>query len=128
MSVEILGMDKVINRLAVMEKALEPESEKQMKTVGKLMKEYSKSIAAVDTGSMRTSIRMQVFAKIAGKILRVGVSAGGYIVNPKTGKLVNYAKFIEWGTSKMLAQPFMRPAMEKYKHLIPKKIRDGLHR
>jgi len=123
MSVEVLGLDKVIARVVKLPIDLDVESPKALKKIGRLMKEYAKQIVAVDTGSLKRSIRLQIYAKPKLHIHRVGVSAGGYIVNPKTGKYVNYAKYVEWGTSKMPAQPFMRPAMAKYAHLIPKEIK-----
>jgi hypothetical protein len=45
------------------------------------------------------------------------VRAGGYITNPKTGKLVNYAGFVEH------KQPYMRPAFEEVKGTIADMIR-----
>ncbi len=60
----------------------------------------------VDTGSLRDSIRVER----GGKGLhwaQVRVRAGGYIVNPKTGKLVHYAAAVE------ARFPYMRPAYEE---------------
>ena len=59
----------------------------------------------VDTGSLRDSIRKERGGK--GEHWRVfRVRAGGYVVNPKTGKLVNYAAVVE------AKYPFLRPAVE----------------
>jgi len=60
----------------------------------------------VDTGSLRDSGRVER----GGKTMhwrQVRVRFGGYIVNPKTGKLVNYAAIVEqkW--------PYLRPAGEE---------------
>ncbi len=57
----------------------------------------------VDTGSLRDSIRVER----GGRGLHwreVRVRAGGYITNPKTGKLVDYAIYVE------AHHPFMLPA------------------
>jgi len=60
----------------------------------------------VDTGSLRDSIRVER----GGQGLhwrQVRVRAGGYIVNPKTDKLVHYATIVEF------KYPYMRPAFEE---------------
>lgn len=50
--------------------------------------------ARVDTGSYRDSVRVERGGQ--GKYWReIRVRAGGYIVNPKTGRLVDYAVFLE---------------------------------
>ena len=57
-----------------------------------LMRDLWKINARVDTGSYRDSIRMQWQG--TGRRICV-VRAGGYIVNPKTGRLVDYAAILE---------------------------------
>lgn len=57
----------------------------------------------VDTGSLRDSGRKERGA--TGPLTRViRVRFGGYVVNPKTGKLVDYARIIEE------RYPYLRPA------------------
>lgn len=60
----------------------------------------------VDTGSLRDSIRVEH----AGNQVRV--RAGGYITNPKTGRLVDYANIQEQRTQ------FMQMAFEEVKPTI----------
>lgn len=55
-----------------------------------------KANAAVDTGTMRNSITSTV---------------SGY--TGEVGPTVEYAPFVEYGTSRMGPQPFMGPALEK---------------
>lgn len=58
----------------------------------------------VDTGSLRDSIRVER----GGEGLhwrQIKVRAGGYVTNPKTGRLVNYAAIIE------AKYPFLAPAV-----------------
>jgi hypothetical protein len=65
----------------------------------------------VDTGSLRDSIRVER----GGEGLnwrQIKVRAGGYVVNPKTGKLVNYAIYQELKTG------FLRLAVEEVKPTI----------
>ena len=62
-----------------------------------LMVGYAQLTVNVDTGSLRDSIRVER----GGEGLhwrQVKVRAGGYITNPKTGKLVNYAWIQEMRT------------------------------
>lgn len=66
-----------------------------------------KVIAPVDDGDMRETIRV---TNVSRAKLRVRITAGG-MLGPVTGKPVDYPHFVERGTSKMAAQPFMRPAL-----------------
>lgn len=74
-------------------------------------KEKAKQLVSVDTGSLRRSIRKERHAWPAKNIVYTGIRAGGYIVNPKTGRLVDYARYIEYGTSRMRPRPFLGPAL-----------------
>lgn len=44
---------------------------------------------------------------LAGSITKIGAGLRWIVV-----ALVAYAAFVEWGTSRMAAQPYMRPALE----------------
>lgn len=70
-----------------------------------LMKGLAQSYVRVDTGALRDSIRKERGG--IGKRWRVvRVRAGGYVTNPKTGRLVDYATIVE------TKFPFMRPAWQ----------------
>ena len=69
-----------------------------------LMKGLAQVYVRVDTGSLRDSIRVE---RVNNRVVRV--RAGGYVTNPKTGRLVNYASIIE------AKYPFMRPAWDQVK-------------
>jgi hypothetical protein len=74
---------------------------------------------AVDTGSLRDSIRVER----GGEGLRwrqVRVRAGGYIINPKTGKLVDYAWIVE------LRTPFLQPAFDEVAPQIKEMLQVGV--
>ena len=75
-------------------------------------RDRAKQLVPVDTGSLQKSIRKERQARPAGNILYTGIRAGGYVVNPKTKRLVDYASYVEYGTSRMRPQPYMRPALE----------------
>lgn len=65
--------------------------------MGKKAKEYAKQIVPVRTGALRDSIDYRV-------------ENGGFILY--TDK--EYGIYVELGTRKMAAQPYMRPAMENH--------------
>jgi len=97
------------------EKMLEWAFEVLMKQA-ELMKGLAQVYVPVDTGSLRDSIRVER----GGESLnwrQVRVRAGGYITNPKTGRLVNYAAVVE------AKYPFMHPAFEEVKPTIAEMIK-----
>jgi hypothetical protein len=76
-----------------------------------VMAGYAQIYCPVDTGSLRDSIRVEH----AGN--QVKVRAGGYVTNPRTGRLVNYAGFQEQKTQ------FMRMAYDEIKPTIAEMIK-----
>ena len=122
----IVGMEKVKRNFNALTVGLDPLTVKVLKAVAKDVKEEAKTLVPVDTGALQKSIRVISTAKVKGKITRVGVRAGGYEVNPKTGHLVNYAVFVEFGTSRQAAQPYLRPAASRKAVPIMNKLLSGL--
>ena len=70
-----------------------------------LARDLAQVLVRVDTGSCRDSIRVERGGKGA-RWRQIRFRAGGYVVNPKTGRLVDYAGYLE------KLYPFMRPAFE----------------
>lgn len=68
-----------------------------------LMKGLAQVMVPVDTGSLRDSIRIER-GGLGLHWREIRVRAGGYVTNPKTGRLVDYALYVE------LRTPFMEPA------------------
>jgi hypothetical protein len=67
---------------------------KELDQQAELMKGIWQVLAPVDTGSYRDSVRKERGG--IGKGWRVvRVRAGGYVTNPKTGRLVDYAVILE---------------------------------
>lgn len=91
-------------------------------------KERAKSLVPVDTGALRRSIRVERLAKEARKIYYTGIRAGGYIRNPRTNKLVDYAGYVEYGTSRQRPQPFIRPSSEYAMKRLPNYFWSELYR
>lgn len=65
-------------------------------------------LAPVDEGDLAASIEAQ---EPIGDSVRVNVGGAGKV----TGKPVDYPVFVEEGTSKMEAQPYMKPALFRYR-------------
>lgn len=76
------------------EKMLEAAYEELLQQA-ELMKGLWQVSAPVDTGSYRDSIRVERVGPTYHLHKMVRVRAGGYVTNPKTERLVNYAGFLE---------------------------------
>ena len=92
---------------------MNPAAASVLKEIAEKVKTEAKQLCPVDTGALRKSIRLTSTAKIAGQITRIGVRAGGYEVNPKTRKLVNYAVIVEFGSSRQAPQGYLIPATNR---------------
>ena len=124
MTLKVYGTNKLMARLAELRTIrLMKRTEDNMKATAEKIRDDAKAIVPVDTGSLKTSIRLQVRPRPSAHKINVSVSAGGYVTNPKTGLKVNYASFVEYGTRKMAPRPYMRPAIEKHKAELPKMYR-----
>ena len=64
----------------------------------------AKSWVRVDTGSLKRSIRVERTGPTYHHHIQVNVRAGGYVVNPKTKRLVDYALYVE------AKYPYLEPA------------------
>lgn len=74
-----------------------------------LVEGTAKNLAPVDTGNLRNSITHEVEGQEA-----------------RVGSALEYAKFVELGTSKMAAQPYLYPALEQNKGNIKKIFKDAV--
>ncbi len=105
------GLDDMIRML---EKTLPHEIDMVIEIAGRKTSEEARDRAKqncpVDTGALRKSIRLDRRRK-QGKTSFIGIGAGGYVRNPRTGKLVDYAAYVEFGTRFQRPQPYMRPAL-----------------
>jgi HK97 gp10 family phage protein len=66
-------------------------------------------LAPVETGDLASTIRVLDRGRKSVKI------AVGGIKGKITGETVDYHMYVEEGTSKMKAQPYMRPALYRYR-------------
>ena len=114
---ELKGWDELLRKLKKLEGSLEKIGEQAIREVAENIRDTAKRLVRVDTGSLRRSIRLQ--AKSSNNI---GVVAGGKVVNPKTGREVDYALFQE------LMYPYLRPAVEMHKHELTQKMKKLLEK
>jgi len=137
MTIDVVGKSRFIARLIKMKTALDPVVEAAAITTAVEIRDTAKALAPVGTpastgkpgyigGSLKKSIRLQRFARPRAHTLRVGVSAGGYITNPNSGKKVDYARYVHDGTSRMPARPFLKQAYDKHRRNLPRRIKRGL--
>lgn len=89
----------------------------------------AKQLAPVDTGALRESVRKEHGAHVEDDEYVVGVTAGGGGVrNPRTGRAVDYAAYVEYGTSGQRAQPYIRPGLRETARKVPRYFLEALER
>lgn len=71
--------------------------QKALETIGLIAEGYAKIECPVDTGNLRNSITHQ--------------RGDNYVA---IGTNVEYAPYVEMGTSRMKAQPYLRPAVDEH--------------
>ncbi len=74
----------------------------------RIVETYSKILCPVDTGFLRNSIQVDSVTPIEATIA------------PHT----DYAEHVEFGTSRMAAQPYMRPALDEHENEIVQAVSD----
>jgi HK97 gp10 family phage protein len=72
---------------------------KHLKKLGLRVQRGAKRRCPVDTGRLRSSIAEELGTDARGLVEVIGTD-------------VNYAPHVEFGTSRMRAQPFLRPALD----------------
>ena len=87
--------DAVTPRLAAFARNIEKEVAIGLDPVGADMKDIARSLVRVRTGYLQSTI----YYVVNGMVLQFGATA-------------NYASYNEFGTWKMSAQPFIRPAFD----------------
>lgn len=139
------------NNLPEYEKLLESVSLRALELCGMEAERTAKlrltSTKAVDTGLLRNSVtyvvsgkspNIQMYyadkpnkqgVKMAGMYAGVAPDEGGDVKTMAVGTNVEYAQYIENGTSRMAARPFIRPAIadntDKFKRIIQQELKKG---
>jgi len=119
MEIEIIGLTELEEKLSNLDVKLSRALDEALEEIAEKIRDDAKSLVPVDTCALRKSIRIEKKGK-----LQVSVVAGdGGIINPRTGREVNYAGYVEFGTSRMSPQPYMQPALEKNREEILKTVK-----
>jgi HK97 gp10 family phage protein len=121
---EIEGLDDLMNRLQDMGKKAGTIANIALKAAAEPVLEDAKSLAPKNTGRLRDGLKITNIKTQAGvKYVLVGIIKKD---NPE----LFYGKFVEFGTSKMRARPFLGTAYERNKEqiqeIIAQKLREGL--
>lgn len=92
-----------------------------LEIIGNMAADYAAGLAPVDTGRLRNSLASE--ADTGEKAVYVDTSEKAVYV----GTNVEYAPFVEYGTVKQKAQPFLKPAIEnhldEYKHVLESELK-----
>ena len=123
--VEIVGGQRLVAHLAEAIRNIDPKTREALREVAHKVVQDAKALCPVDTGSLQRSIRAEEYPPEVN-IYRIFVVAGGKIINPKTRKKVDYAAYVEYGTSRAPAQPFLRPALEQNRPLLREVLMNSL--
>lgn len=117
LSVEILGLrelDRALQELAW--PAARRALRKGMRKGANVVRDEARAKAPVDTGNLKRRIRTRERSEEEGN-MRYAVEI------PRNAF---YGRFIEYGTSKMAAKPFLRPAAESKTEAAVTAMRDAL--
>lgn len=86
------------------------ETEDDLVRVGLRVQASARALCPVDTGRLRSSI-----------VMKRGRDGRGFYV--EVGTSVTYAPFVEFGTSKQRAQPFLTPAIAQAAGMIAQEVK-----
>ena len=119
-SIELTGVDEILNKLQQMGANISRLENKALRNAAEPVLEDAKANVPVRTGKLKKGLKITNVKKKEGiKYILVGVDRGD-------NSEIFYSKFIEFGTSKMSARPFLQPAYEKNKDNIQKTIANTL--
>lgn len=120
--IELEGVDEILNKLQQIGNNISRLENKALKNAAQPVLDDAKSSNAFNdrSGNLRKNLKISsIKSKEGMKYVLVGIDKSD---NSK----IYYGKFLEFGTSKMSARPFMQPAYEKNKDNIQKNIAETL--
>jgi len=122
-----VDVEPLIRRLDKIGQDGRAETVEQLERIAEMLRDEARILCPVETGSLQQSIKTFKREGLGpGALCSVGVSAGNAgVINPKTGREVDYARFVEYGTSRMAAKPFLRPALTTVRPQIMTMIREA---
>ena len=114
--IEVQGIDKFLRMLENAQRSLVEELDALIDSGAQLVKDSAETFVPVRTGNLKSTIRIEETGKPMERLVRAG------------GDQAPYAPPVEYGTFKMAAQPFMRPAAEARGLEIEKLVLEGMRR
>lgn len=102
---------KIVDNSSEVLNATEAQITKALESIGLLAEGHAKVICPVDTGRLRNSLTHQTNS--GEKKVYIGTN-------------VDYASYVEFGTSRMRAQPYLKPAVQDHLDEYKQAIKDAL--
>lgn len=118
--IKLEGVDEILNKLQQIGTNVSKLENKALKNAADPVLEDAKANAPVKTGKLKKGL------KISGIKTKDGIKYVLVGVNKSDNSDIFYGKFVEFGTSKMSARPFLGPAYEKNKKEIIESIKNTL--
>ena len=115
-TIRLEGQDKLEDRINETYRMFKSRVAQAGKEVTAKMVAKAKHFVPVDTGALRNSIK-RIDPVIKPRHVEFGFSAGG--------DNVDYARHVEWGTYKMMPQPYMRPAAQSQHAALLKRLKEA---
>lgn len=112
----IIGERELRRRLEQMLPRVKSEIEQALTDSALLVERDAKIKSPVDTGRLRSSLT------------HVSEDSGSDNPSVKVGTNVEYAKFVEFGSSRQAAQPFLYPALIENEQKIKRKLAEAFRR
>ncbi len=110
MSAEIIGLEAIIAKLNALPDKLEKKVLRAAVRKGaNIIRDKARSYVPYDSGELKKSITTSSIKAKRG-VIAFNIRPRN---NKKRGVSVFYGRFIEYGTSKMSAKPYMRPAYDE---------------
>jgi len=94
---------------------------RMVKDMAEDIQRIAQQLAPIDTGALVSSI--EIFEGATGVFNVVG---GTYVISIAVGSRLEYAAFVELGTSRQAAQPYMLPAFEMVTQDIDRTVEEYL--
>ncbi|AHE55908.1 HK97-gp10 family putative phage morphogenesis protein [Sphingomonas sanxanigenens] len=131
LTAEVEGLDSLMRKLDQLPEAIGEKVQRQiLMDAGEIIAELARDLVPVDTGDLRGSITVSdtiVGYDGQGLTLGLGGTVTVYIGPQRNSKPDGwYGHLVEYGTIKMAAQPFMRPAFDSTKGQVQSRIRNDL--
>jgi len=111
------GFKDLLNNFDKIEKAITDNAEEILRSAAEIFLGAAKSKVSVESGDLKESLEIKKLAFEENEI-KIGVGP--------VGEDIFYWFFVEYGTSRMSAKPFLRPAFDENKSRVKAEIRKNL--